>query len=82
MIKFYIISTIISFIVFIVSALAARDEIINEGYKKKNKKRSLWGTLQGVIVMSIPFLNIIIAVTALFDKKTTKESLIEEYEKL
>jgi hypothetical protein len=66
MLKFYIISTLISIFVVRISVLAINSKLKREGYKYNKIKYSLTEKIQGYIALFVPILNILLALISLF----------------
>lgn len=81
MLKAYIISTIITIVIFIINSLAIRAKLKREGYKKKDSNTSIFEVLQACIYLFIPLLNIITAMTMQFKNEEMYEKVRASYAK-
>ncbi len=78
LLKLYIISTLISFIIVTISAKSMAIKLKREGLKGKNKP-SIWEKTHSTLPLFIPIFNIFLAILMIFNFKEvmdkTRESI-------
>jgi len=78
MLKFYIISTVLVFIIVVISALSMASELKREGIIPTSKS-TLIELIRAYLPYLVPFVNIILGLIFIFNYDTIKEKLRDKW---
>jgi cadmium resistance protein CadD (predicted permease) len=78
MLKFYIISTVLVFIIVVISALSMASELKREGIIPTSKS-TLVELIRAYLLCLVPFVNIILGLIFIFNYDTIKEKLRDKW---